>query len=65
MEADNAASGRNFFDRASSIIDAVLYEQRQEARKLYNPYTNVFLDKCYGESKTPLIECMDFSKCRT
>lgn len=34
----------------------------QKVRKLYN--RNLYLDKCYGESKSPLSEWMDFSKYR-
>ena len=43
-------------------IEADLYKQKQEMRKLYNPYRNLYLDKCYGEGKRPLVEWMDFSK---
>ena len=32
-------------------IEADLYKQKQEKRKLYNPYRNLYLDKCYGEGK--------------
>ena len=59
-EADHAASGGKFRDRALCIVKAALREQRQEASKLYNSYRNLYLDKCYGESKTPLGEWMYF-----
>ena len=59
-EADHTASGGRFRDRAFCIVEAALREQRQEASKLYNPYRNLYLDKCYGESKTPLGEWMYF-----
>ena len=59
-EADHAASGGKFRDRALCIVKAALREQRQEASKLYNSYRNPYLDKCYGESKTPLGEWMYF-----
>jgi len=55
-------SGGTFLERACKRIDADLYEQAQKVRKLYNPYRNLYLDKCYGESKRPLGEWMDFSK---
>ena len=55
-------SGGTFFDRVCKQIDADLYEQAQKVRKLYNPYRNLYLDQCYGESKRPLGEWMDFSK---
>lgn len=32
----------------------------EKISKLYNPYRNLYLDKCYGESKTPLGEWMYF-----
>ena len=59
-KADHAASGGRFRDSAFRIVEAALREQRQEASKLYNPYRNLYLDKCYGESKTPLGEWMYF-----
>ena len=60
MEADHTTSGENFHVRAFQIAEAALFRQRQEARKLYNPYRNLCLDKCYGESKTPLGEWIHF-----
>ena len=60
-EADNASSSGRFRDKAFRIVEAALRKQRQEASKLYNPYRNLYLDKCYGESKTPLGEWMNFS----
>ena len=60
-EADHAASGCRFRDRALRIVEAALRRQRQETNKLYNPYRNLYLDKCYGDSKTPLGEWMHFS----
>lgn len=55
-------SGGSFLERVCKRIDVDLYEQMQKVRKLYNPYCNLYLDKCYGESKRPLGEWMDFSK---
>ena len=62
IEADHATSGKNFYNRVFQIVEAALFKQRQEVKKLYNPYRNLFLDKCYGESKRTLGEWMDFSK---
>ena len=31
-------------------------------RKLYNPYRNLYLDKCYGDGKQSFVDWMDFSK---
>ena len=56
-------SGNMFLKQVCSAIEADLHEQMQQVRKLYNPYHNLYLDKCYGESKSPLSEWMDFSKC--
>lgn len=39
----------------------MLCEQRREAAKLYDPYRNLYLDKCYAEGKMPLGEWMNFS----
>lgn len=35
-------------------IAAVLAEKSRETQLLYNPYINLFLDKCYGSSNEPL-----------
>lgn len=61
-EEDKHLSGDIFLERVCRKIDADLYEQAQKARKLYNPYRNLYLDKCYGESKHSLGTWMDFSK---
>ena len=50
-------TGGTFLERACKAIEADLCEQ-----KLYNPYRNLYMDKCYGEGKQPLVEWMDFSK---
>lgn len=60
-EADTSRSRSQFFTRACHKIDAMLCKRRKETAKLYNPYRNLYLDKCYGESKTPLGEWMNFS----
>ena len=57
-----SCSGGSFLERDCRAIDADLHERMLQARKLYNPYHNLYLDKCYGESKTPLGAWMDFSK---
>lgn len=55
-------TGGTFLERACKAIEADLCEQKQKMRKLYNPHRNLYLDKCYGEGKQPLVEWMDFSK---
>ena len=60
-EAEFCSDG-SFLERDCRAIDADLHERMLQARKLYNPYRNLYLDKCYGESKTPLGAWMDFSK---
>ena len=62
-EEANHLSGNMFLKQVCGAIEADLHEQMQQVRKLYNPYHNLYLDKCYGESKSPLSEWMDFSKC--
>lgn len=47
--------------RAFQQIRATLEERERETSKLYNPFKNLYLDKCYGESLTPLGSWMDFS----
>ena len=45
IEADRATSSQNFYSRAFQIVEAALFKQRQEAKKLYNPYRNLFFGK--------------------
>ena len=61
-EEAECLSGGTFLDRVCKRIDADLYEQAQKVRELYNPYRNLYLDQCYGDSKRPLGEWMDLSK---
>ena len=49
-----------FKEMAIKKINDYLYKKRQEEHKLYNPYKNLFLDKCYGTSKVPLGVWMNF-----
>lgn len=51
-----------FLERACKKIDAELRETMRKVYKLYSPYRNLYLDKCYGESKRPFGEWMNFSK---
>ena len=61
MEADQACSSLKVFQwRAEQQIRAELKNRQQETSKLYNPYKNLYLDKCYGDSKIPLGAWMNF-----
>lgn len=60
IEAQHAG-GRDFLMRVCKSIDAALYEHKMMKRILYNPYRNLYMGQCYGDSKTPLIDWMDFS----
>lgn len=56
-EEDNVSSTKNvFYRRACEHIENVLKKQKREQNELYNPYKNLYLDKCYGDSKRPLVE---------
>jgi len=61
-EEAKLSTGGTFLKRACMAIEAYLYEQKQQMRRLYNPYRNLYLDKCYGESKQPLVAWMDFGR---
>lgn len=50
-----------FHERACQKIDAELAERKRETQRLYNPFRNLYLDKCYGNSKIPLVAWMNFS----
>ena len=55
IEAQHAG-GRDFLTRVCKSIDAALYEHKMMKRILYNPYRNLYMGQCYGDSKTPLID---------
>lgn len=55
IEADKVkTTSREFQGRACRMIQTNLAERRRKTRLLYNPYQNLYLDKCYGDSKNPL-----------
>ena len=58
-EEARLATGGTFLEWVRRAIEADLYKQKQEMRKLYR---NLYLDKCYGEGNQPLVGWMDFSK---
>lgn len=62
LEADQKRTTyRNYQAKASQIICAELEKRRRETQKLYNPFKNLYLDKCYGDSSAPLGTWMNFS----
>lgn len=64
-EANQQKSFDAFFSIAYTMIQADLKDTKAEVTKIYNPFRNLFLDKCYGENNKPLVDWMDFSKLRT
>lgn len=51
-----------FQHQATRLIYSTLEEQKRETYALYNPFKNLQLDQCYGNSQTPLGSWIDFSK---
>lgn len=45
-EAEHSTGG-TFLERVRRAIEADLYKQKQEMRRLYNPNRNLYLNKCY------------------
>lgn len=62
MHRGKGCNRRHYPGTGPQAIEANLYKQKQEKCKLYNPYRKLYLDKCYGESKRPAVDWMDFSK---
>lgn len=61
LEADQRkATAEAFHARACREIDTELAERKQETQQLYNPFRNLYLDKCYGDSKDPLGAWINF-----
>lgn len=52
---------RKFQAEAYQRINTELKKRKQETQKLYNPFKNLYLDKCYGDSKVPLGAWLNFS----
>ena len=44
------------------MVAEELCEYRREYNRLYSPYRSMSLDKCYGESETPMIEWLPVEK---
>lgn len=63
-EANHQKSFDAFFSIAYSRIQADLNDAKKKVTKIYNPFCNLFLDKCYGESNNALVDWLDFSKLR-
>lgn len=62
LEADaRKTTPKKFYAQACQKIDAELTKRKQETQQLYNPFRNLYLDKCYGDSKTPLGAWMNFN----
>lgn len=60
LEVDQTkASGKSFKERACLRIRTELDEQKLKNRILYNPYKNLYFDKCYGDSDMPLGAWLD------
>lgn len=63
LEADcGRPSTGGFRAQADRLIRTELKTRRQETQKLYNPFRNLYLDQCYGDSRTPLGAWLDLSR---
>lgn len=63
FEADvRKTTPKKFYSQACRKIDTVLVERKRETQILYNPFRNLYLDKCYGDSKIPLGAWMNFNR---
>ncbi len=62
LEADQEKTTRRAFQAQANLkINAELEKRKRETQKFYNPFNNLYLDKCYGDSKAPLGTWMNFS----
>lgn len=59
-----AYSKRGAASRAAAAIESYFSERNRENKILYNPYKNISLDQCIGESKTPVSEWLNISDWR-
>jgi hypothetical protein len=55
---DNGHFSKN---KALGNIRALAQKQRHEQNTLYNPYRNISLNQCFGDSKTPVSEWLNVS----
>lgn len=63
MEANKICARHGaFIEKASRMVEEALCEYRREYNRLYSPYRSMSLDKCYGESETPMIEWLPVEK---
>ena len=54
-------SGRFAKLMAQRNIESLSQKQKKEINKLYNPYRNISLDQCFGESRTVASEWLNVS----
>ncbi|MEA4911555.1 MAG: hypothetical protein VB092_02950 [Oscillospiraceae bacterium] len=58
MHTNGKASRR---DRVRERIRKSTAERRREENAIYNPYRNISLNQCFGESKVPISEWMNLT----
>ena len=47
--------------KAASSIETMVQKRNRESNILYNPYRNISLNQCVGESRVPVSEWMNLS----
>lgn len=56
-----AVNENGHFSKQKAFINmrALIQKQKHDQNTLYNPYRNISLDQCFGDSKTPVSEWLN------
>ena len=61
LSAEAKYRGDRFVECVSNLISEVIKKKNDEARDLYNPYKNISIDQCIGDSKIPVSDWLNLS----
>ena len=59
-----SAKSKNSAAKAAASIDALFRKQRRDENTLYNPYRNISLNQCIGDSTQPVSDWLNASAWR-
>ena len=62
--ATSSRSKFRFINKATKSIQQFFSERRQERNTLYNPYRNISLNQCIGDSNSPVSDWLNVSDWR-
>ena len=61
LDAWERCRGDKFTECVANLISGAIKKKNDETRNLYNPYKNISIDQCIGDSKAPVSEWLNLS----